>query len=227
VPRLIDAVRAAGFDLDGTLIDTVPDLACAANATLAALGMRTLPETDFPAFVGAGVEQLVLRALEASAGRAPGPTALAQASTLFRAHYRQQLFRRSRVYPGVAGGLHALAVAGLQLCCVTNKAAEFAVPLLESAGLRQYFALILTPGHEAERKPSPALLLSACERLRIGPPQLLYIGDSRTDIVAARTAGCRTASVSYGYNSPDVLAQLKPDAIIASLADLPALQLPA
>jgi len=227
MPGLTEAVRAAGFDLDGTLIDTAADLAAAANSMLAQLGMPTLPEADIPPFIGAGIERLILQALAASARRAPTPAEQTQGLALFRAHYARQLYARSRVYPGVEAGLRALAAAGMPLSCVTNKAAEFTGPLLDAAGLKPYFALVLTPGCEADRKPSPALLLAACAQLHIAPRELLYVGDSRADILAARAAGCRTVSVSYGYNSRDVLAQLNPDAIIASLADLSALQLPA
>jgi len=218
--------RAAAFDLDGTLIHTMPDLAAAVNLMLGSLGERELPESRVRAFVGGGVELLVQRALaESLNGQAPHEAQSSAALTLFGRLYSQALFKRSRIYPGVDRALRSLAEAGVSLCCVTNKSSRFALPLLELAGLSGLFAFTLCADRPQDRKPGPQLLLSACSRLRISPAQLLYVGDSRVDIAAARAAGCRIVAVSYGYDTPELLENAQPDGIVDTLADLPTLRL--
>jgi phosphoglycolate phosphatase len=185
------------------------------------LGADTLPELRIRALIGNGVDQLVLRALtESLGGRVPHAAQCSAALSLFGRLYGQRLFERSRIYPDVTRALQALTDAGITLCCVTNKASTFALPLLTAARLRQFFAFTLSPGCEEDRKPSPKLLLAACSRLGVAPAEMLYVGDSRTDIVAARAAGCRAVAVSYGYNHGLPLDEIRPDGIVASLTEL-------
>lgn len=225
--RLTGAARAIAFDLDGTLIDSAPDLAAAANRMLAHLGLQALPETGIPALIGDGVDQLVSRVLDASAGPRPAPPGqVAKARALFYRLYGEHLFERSRVYPGVRAGLAALREAGFSLCCVTNKAACFALPLLEAAQLAAHFAFTLCPEAEEDRKPSPRLLLAACRRLGVAPTELLLVGDSRTDVGAARAAGCAVVAVDYGYHR-GAQQDLGADAQIGSVTDLLTLTAPA
>ncbi|MBV9695365.1 MAG: HAD-IA family hydrolase, partial [Gammaproteobacteria bacterium] len=139
----------------------------------------------------------------------------------FRRAYAAQLFERSQVYPGVQTGLRALQACRLILCCLTNKLADYAEALLQAAGLRTPFALVLTPGIPAERKPSPVLLQRACARLGIDRRQLLYVGDSDLDVRAARAAGCPAIGVSYGYQ-PARLRAAAPDVLLESLLELSA-----
>ncbi len=221
--RLIDRIRAAAFDLDGTLVDSAPDLAAAANAMLKALGNRRLAEYRITALIGDGVDRLVEGVLTTSLRRAPAPAALAAAGTLFRRIYAERLFDRSRVYPGVVQGLGALRKAGIRLCCVTNKHSAFTAPLLDAAGLARRFAFALCADRAEERKPKPDLLLAACARFGIAPAELLYVGDSRADIGAARAAGCPVAAVDYGYNQGRPILAERPDWVITSLAEIAAL----
>lgn len=227
MPPLIASLRAVSFDLDGTLIDSAPDLAAAANAMLAALSMRTLPERRIAALIGDGIDALVLRLLTESVDSPPAHAAQhSEARALFGRLYGQRLYERSRVYPGVPEGLHALSGAGLNLVCVTNKAAEFALPLLKAARLHQWFSFTLCPGDDTDRKPSPKLLLAACACLGIRPAELLHVGDSCADVDAARAAGCSAVAVSYGYDHRGLLDDSKPDAVVGSLVDLFELPLP-
>ncbi|HEY6484391.1 MAG TPA: phosphoglycolate phosphatase [Steroidobacteraceae bacterium] len=200
--KLPDRLRAVAFDLDGTLIDTMPDLAAAVNLMLRMLGARELPETSVRALVGRGVDQLVLQALTESLGTLPShPAQRSAAIALFRRLYAQGLYRRSSVYPGIAQTLRALAGAGLSLCCITNKDSMFAVPLLETAGLSESLAFTLCADRAELRKPRPQLLLAACSRLAIAPAEMLYVGDSGLDMQAAQAAGCPFVAVTYGYGT--------------------------
>ena len=219
--RLIDCIEAVAFDLDGTLIDTAPDLAAAANAMLRILGGRQLPEHRVAALIGDGVDPFVARVLEASGG-ASNPYAARQswANVLFRNLYEQDLFARGRVFPGVAATLQMLEYAELPLCCVTNKESRFALPLLEAAGLRERFAVTACADRPEDRKPSPNQLLAACSQLGVEPANLLYVGDSPSDIAAARAARCRVVAVTYGYSDHDVLADARPDGLLGDLTEI-------
>ncbi|MGH8177951.1 MAG: phosphoglycolate phosphatase [Steroidobacter sp.] len=217
----VDCIEAVAFDLDGTLIDTAPDLGAAANMMLVILGGRPLPEQRIPTFIGAGVGQFVARVLTASLNETtPDPALQASAAALFRNLYAQRLFERSHIYPGVREALLTLQAARLTLCCITNKESRFAGPLLEAAGLRAFFEFTLCADRAEDRKPSPNLLLAACARLGVEPRRLLYVGDSRADIVAARAAGCRVVAVDYGYHHDLSLAETLPEAIVGSLTQI-------
>lgn len=216
--RLVECIEAVAFDLDGTLVDTAPDLAAAANMMLSLLGGRPLPEDCIPALIGDGVDSFVARVLEKSRGRATlDPALRATACTLFTRLYEQHLSDRSRIFPGVVPALEVLGNAGLALCCVTNKESRFALPLLEATGLRDRFATTLCGDRPEDRKPSPNMLRAACDQLGVEPRHLLYIGDSPSDIAAARALKCRVVAVDYGYSAHQALTEARPDCIIGSL----------
>ena len=154
--RLIDCIEAVAFDLDGTLIDTAPDLAAAANSMLRILGGRPLPEHSVAALIGDGLDRFVARVLEESVGASKlDATLQSWAHVLFRNLYEQDLFARGRVFPGVAQTLQVLENAALPLCCITNKESQFALPLLEAAGLRERFPVTVCADRPEDRKPSP------------------------------------------------------------------------
>lgn len=219
LPKLIDRVEAVAFDLDGTLIDTAPDLGAAANMMLIMLGGRPLPEEQVPSMIGAGIDALVMKVL-ASSGIAPEPALHAMAGALFRNLYGQRVFERSRIYPGVVMTLHRLRADGRTLYCVTNKERKFTLPLLESAGLNGFFASVFCADRPEDRKPSPNLLNAACAHACVEPARMLCVGDSRADIAAARSAGCRIVAVEYGYHHGQPLAELRPDGIVSNVEDI-------
>jgi phosphoglycolate phosphatase len=223
MPKLIERIRAAAFDLDGTLVDSAPDLALAANTMLENLGYAPLATRRIEALIGDGIDRLVEGVLIESIDRVAGPAVLAAASSRFRQLYAERLFVRSRVYPGVMAGLRSLRDAGMPACCVTNKHSAFTIPLLDAAGLTSYFAFALCADRAEERKPKPDLLLAASTRIHVAPEEMLYVGDSAADIAAARAAGCPVASVDYGYTDPRRLAEERPDWIIGSITELVAL----
>jgi phosphoglycolate phosphatase len=221
MPKLTERVRAAAFDLDGTLIDTMGDLAAAVNLMLGMLGARELPEPRVRALVGNGVDQFVLRALTESLGNRPTHSAQRSAAlALFRRLYSQRLFKHSRVYPGVVQALRSLAEAGIKLCCITNKDSMFTEPLLREAELGDFFTFTLCADRAEDRKPSPNMLLAACARLGIAPAEMLYVGDTSIDIAAARAAGCPVIAVSYGYGKDHSTTQAKADGFVDRLTDL-------
>jgi len=221
VIKLTDSIEAVAFDLDGTLIDTAPDLTAAANLMLAILGGRPLSERSVAALIGGGIEQLVTSVLRLSRdGAAPDATRLETAAELFRDLYRARLFQRSRIYPGVIESLRALERLGVVTCCITNKESDFALPLIEAAGLGDLIACTLSADRPEDRKPSPNMLLTACARFGIEPPRLLYVGDAQSDVLAARAAGCRVVAVDYGYQDAMLLAAARPDHVARNLTEL-------
>lgn len=216
-------VSAVALDLDGTLIDSVPDLAAAVNATLAGLQQDPLPVEQVRGFIGRGILHLLRAALQEATGEEPGAALLASARAEFAAHYGAGLFHASRVYPGVLAGLEALRAAGFPLVCITNKASQFTLPLLAQAGLAPWFERVISGDTLPVQKPDPGQLLHAAAELTIAPERLLLIGDSFHDLHAARAAGCPMIAVTYGYTDDPLRLAAEADASVASLADVSAL----
>ena len=217
-------IKAVLIDLDGTLLDTVPDLADAANAMLAELGRLTLPADAIRDFVGKGIPNLVGRCLGY-----PGESDAAdarEALAVFRRHYTAVNGRRTRIYPGVLAGLQAMRAAGLKTACVTNKAAAFTEPLLEATGLARLIDMTVSGDTLAEKKPHPLPFLHLCERFGIAPAEALVIGDSRNDVAGARAAGCPVFCVPYGYSEGEDVRDLGADAIVSTLEEAARLVLP-
>jgi phosphoglycolate phosphatase len=224
--KLNERIRAVAFDLDGTLIDTMGDLAASVNLMLGMLGAPELSEARVRTLVGNGVETLVLRAFNDSVGSAATHAAQrAAALALFRRLYSQQLYKRSKVYPGVTAALRSLSDAGISLCCITNKDSTFAEPLLKQAGLSEFFSFTLCADRAEDRKPSPNMLLAACSRLGLAPAEMLYVGDSSMDIAAARAAGSPVVAVSYGYGKDHAggAGAVQPEGRVDDLTELVAL----
>ncbi len=216
---LARGIAAVMIDLDGTLLDTVPDLAAAAERMLAALGLRACSQEDIRRFIGKGIPNLVQRCLEASAGSARAAALQAEALTLYQDFYFEEARRRSAVYPGVIEGLAQLRAMRLRLACVTNKAARFTLPLLEQKGLTPWFELVVSGDTLARKKPDPMQLAHICAEFALAPKAVLLIGDSANDALAARAAGCPVVCVSYGYNEDGDVHNLDCDAIVGSLSE--------
>lgn len=209
--------RAALIDLDGTLLDTAPDLATAANAMLAELGLEPVPESAVRGFIGKGIDNLVLRSLEASAGRPPEEAQLAAARAAFARHYERVNGSASRAYPGAREGLEAMRAMGLRLACVTNKASRFTGPLLTASGLAASFDAVVTSDVVGRRKPDPEVFLYACRALGVEPAEAVVIGDSDNDARGARAAGCAFLLVPYGYREGRDVHEVECDGIVPTL----------
>jgi len=211
------------FDLDGTLVDSARDLACAADDTLAALGQAPIGEPAVRRFVGDGVERLVHRCLTGRLDGEAEPALAARALALFGERYAHHNARHSALYEGARQGLDALRARGTALGCVTNKPARFTEPLLVHMGIRGHFEVVVSGDTTGHRKPHPEPLLHAARALGADPARCLLVGDSDNDVRAARSAGMPVVCVSYGYNQGRDVAASAPDAVIASLAELDAL----
>lgn len=210
--------QAVLIDLDGTLLDTIPDLAAAANAMLAELGAAQLPLADIATFVGKGTEVLVRRCLTDERVRLPADDAgTARALAVFNRHYHAVNGRAARLYPGVLKGLRAFREQGARLAVVTNKPTEFTFPLLESSGLAEWFSVVVCGDTCPRKKPDPLPLLHACELLGCPPGRALAIGDSINDALAARAAGITVLAVPYGYNEGRDIHSLDIDGIVFGL----------
>jgi phosphoglycolate phosphatase len=216
---LARGIAAVMIDLDGTLLDTVPDLAAAAERMLAALGLPLRTQEEIRSFIGKGIPNLVQRCLQASAGDARAEALQAQALALYQDFYFAESGRRTAVYPGVIEGLERFRAMRLRLACVTNKAARFTVPLLEQKGLAPYFELVVSGDTLARKKPDPVQLAHICAAFALAPAQVLLIGDSANDTLAARAAGCPVCCVSYGYSEGGDVHNLDCDAIVSSLSE--------
>ena len=206
-------LKAVLLDLDGTLLDTAGDIAEAANRMRAALGFQPLDPALIKTFVGKGIANLVSKTLKDAVGEV-GPTALKVAVANFERQYEKCFGDTSIPYPGVIDGMNALKDKGLRLACVTNKAAKFTEPLLERTGLKDYFELVVSGDTLAAKKPDPLQLTHAVEFFGAQPAEVLLIGDSVNDAVAARAAGCPVFVVPYGYNEGQELRGLDCDAFI-------------
>jgi phosphoglycolate phosphatase len=217
-------VRAVMIDLDGTLLDTAPDLAAAANAMMRDLGRPALDIATIRAYIGRGVAKLIKRCLagrlDAADDPAPPPAA---ALDSFMHHYRDSNGRHASLYPGVIDGLTQLRAKGLPLACITNKAAAFTLPLLAATGLAVWFDEVVSGDTLPRCKPDPLQLTHVCRRFAVAPGDSVLIGDSVNDVRAARAAGCAVFCVPYGYNEGEDVRSLDCDAIVATLRDAAAL----
>jgi phosphoglycolate phosphatase len=200
--------RAVLIDLDGTLADTAPDLAHAANAVRADAGLPPLPESRIEAFVGKGVDTLLHRALTDDLDGRLDEARFAPAQAAFRAHYHEANGRYSRPFEGALGALGRLRAAGLRVACVTNKAAEFTLPLLASLGATPLLDAVACADEVPRGKPHPDVLLEACRRLGVAPAQAIMVGDSLNDAQAAAAAGCPCLLVRTGYNEGEPIDSL-------------------
>ena len=211
------------IDVDGTLVDSVPDLAYCVDEMMKRLDMPVHGEAKVRNWVGNGVERLVRRALIGQLDGEPDEALYEQAYPVFIELYRDNTSKRSCLYSGVKEGLDYLKSEGYQMGSVTNKAAQFTEPLLRDLGVYDYFSIVISGDTLPQKKPDPAPLLHAAKFFNVRPEQALMIGDSISDVKAARAAGFRIVCMTYGYNHGVDIREAKPDAVMDSMAELPEL----
>ena len=208
------------IDVDGTLVDSVPDLAYCVDEMLKQLGMPTRGEEAVREWVGNGVVRLAERALVNDLNGYPDQALFDKAMPIFNELYAENTSKRSKLYGGVLDGMEFLKSLDLKIGCVTNKAAQFTIPLLKDLGLHDEFEVIICGDTLEKKKPDPAPLLYAAKQLGIKPEDSLMLGDSKSDVKAARAADFAIICVSYGYNHGEDIRHYEPDAVIDSMAEL-------
>jgi len=210
------------FDLDGTLIDSVPDLALAINQMLQTLGRATFEEEVIRQWVGNGAKILVERSLSASHEIDPNldPSLVEHALDIFLQHYQTHLCDRTQPYPHVQESLKELQSWGYTLTIITNKPAQFVEPILKNLALDRFITHYLGGDSLPHKKPHPLPLQHLCKTLNIPLSLAVMIGDSRNDLIAAQNAPMQSIAVTYGYNQGENLADYYPTAIIDNFADI-------
>ena len=219
----IPHVQAVAFDLDGTLVDSVPDLAAAANEMRAVLGMERLPEATVRSYVGDGIAVLVHRALTDNEHGQAELSLFERGSEVFLRYYADHIADQTRPYPETEAGLGLLKSLGIPLAVVTNKSDLLAIKLLKALKLEQYFSIVVGGNTLNVRKPSGEPLRHVAGVLGIQTQNMLMVGDSRNDMLAAKDAGCPVAGVTFGYGDMATLSEneaTKPDWLIGSLVEI-------
>lgn len=208
------------IDVDGTLVDSVPDLAYCTDEMLKQLDMPTRGEANVRNWVGNGVVRLVERALTNDLNGHPEQALFDKAMPIFNALYAENTSKRSKLYPGVREGLDYLKTTGIKIGCVTNKASQFTLPLLKDLGIYDEFEIVICGDTLPKKKPDPLPLLHAAEQLGVEPSKSLMLGDSKSDVKAARAAGFNIICMSYGYNHGEDIRNYDPDVVIDSMESL-------
>jgi len=208
------------IDVDGTLVDSVPDLAYCIDEMMQKLGLQKWGEVKVRHWVGNGIPKLVERALTGELEGRPIKEVFDIAYPIFLDLYEDNTAERSYLYDGVREGLDYLKSQGYQLGCVTNKSEQFTHPLLKVLGIFNDFKIIISGDTLAKRKPAPTPLLYCAEHFNLKPEECLMLGDSVSDVKAARDAGFDIICMSYGYNHGNDIADENPDLVIDSMSQL-------
>lgn len=206
------------FDLDGTLIDSVPDLALAINLALTDLALPICSEEQVRDFVGNGSYVLCQRVLNAITANT-NDINVDKLHDLFLHHYATHSNTHSKPYDGVVDGLNHLAQAGYRLALATNKPAQFVPAILQYFDLAR-FELVVGGDSLPAKKPDPMPLLYICQTLGVQVEHAVMIGDSKNDMLAGKNAGMTTLALTYGYNHGEAIDKTHPDKIFDDFTDL-------
>ena len=215
--NVLAGVRAAIIDLDGTMLDTMPDFHVALNGMLVELKLESIEQQQIALLVGKGSENLIRSVLALQLPGAEVEIRFAAAMDAYQRHYLAINGQHSALYPDVIAGLTAMKAAGLRLACVTNKPIAFTTPLLRMKGLDGFFEVVYGGDSLARKKPDPLPLHTVCADFGLAPAQVVAIGDSSNDAQAARAAGCPVLTVPYGYNHGEAIHKTDSGGIVATL----------
>ena len=216
-------IKAIHFDLDGTLIDSVPDLALAVNEMLEALGRETFSEETIRYWVGNGAKTLVKRALLGTRqieGKDVDEALFRKAHTLFLDAYTKHLCEATRPYPGVIETLTALKARGYRLSIITNKPQQFVAPILEGLGFWGLIEHFLGGDSLPMKKPDPLPLHHMCKMMGVRIEESIMVGDSKNDILAANACGMQSIGVAYGYNYGEDIRTYNPTVVVESFKEI-------
>ncbi|KUJ00752.1 phosphoglycolate phosphatase [Vibrio sp. MEBiC08052] len=217
-----EPIQLIVFDLDGTLLDSVPDLAVAADQAVRALGYPGVSEAQVRDYVGNGADVLIGRALSQSLTVDPSlsPELMQDARKRFDGYYEATGHRLSHLYPGVKETLEQLYQAGFTLAIATNKPSRFVPDILQQHGISHYFKEVIGGDRFEKKKPDPMALEWLLTTYNCQPQQMLMVGDSKNDILAAQRAGCRSFGLTYGYNHGEPIADSNPDYVADQINQL-------
>jgi len=200
------------FDLDGTLVNTLEDIADSVNYTLGHLGHEPISLDAVRQYVGDGIETLMARALRER--KEP----LAEAVAVYKEHHRRHLVVRSSLYPSVRETLEYFK--DLPMAVISNKTMEFVGPLIDRLGISRYFKLVIGADHGLPLKPAPDAIQLILSKFTVPKDRAVMIGDGTTDVRAGKAAGIITCSVTYGFRSEAELRKAGPDHVIHAFEDL-------
>ena len=206
---------AVVFDLDGTLLDTLPDIATSCNHALQQFGLPTLPEEQIRGYVGDGAITLISRATRLS----DDDPLLHKVFAAYMQHYVEHPIEKTRWMPHATETIAMLAPLPLAIC--TNKPRTIVDRILRTLGAADRFVVVVGEGDVARSKPAPDALLLVAEKLAVAPQQLVMVGDGPQDVLCGKSVGARTIAVTGGFASTDVLRTLEPDVLLDSLAEVP------
>jgi phosphoglycolate phosphatase len=215
-----DKLKAIAFDLDGTLIDSAPDLTAATQDALKELSLPSCSEQQVRSWIGNGAKVLMQRALTHSLSEPVSQDVLDNAMPVFMRHYEANLQQHSQLYPGVLEVLARLSELGYSMAVVTNKPHRFAVPLLAAFNIGHHFTEVLGGDSLEKMKPDPLPLTHLLAKWQLAPEALLMVGDSKNDILAAKAAGISSIGLTYGYNYGEDIGLSSPDAVCEQFCDI-------
>ena len=215
-------LRAVLFDMDGTLVDTLPDIAAAVNAALVGLGLNALDQARIATLIGNGPRALSRRALEAQPGLPAAEIERLVEPLLagYAGNYATQAGKAGRLFPGTLEGLVELSARGFKLGVVTNALQHLAETVLARFGIAGHLQLVIGGDKVTRAKPHPEPLWAACNAFEVAPDEALMVGDSINDVAAARAAGCAIVCVPHGYDQGQPVSELGCD-VLDSLTSLP------
>jgi len=232
----LQSIQGVAFDLDGTLVDSAPGLTAAVDSALYALELPQAGEARVVTWIGNGADVLMERAFNwsrqeraiqrAAQGKpdieehVPQEEQIRMLRKLFNRYYEDTVEEGSFLFPDVADTLAVLHAQGLPLALVTNKPTPFVAPLLEALDIAQFFFFVVGGDDVVNKKPHPEPLLLVCKKLNIQPHELLFVGDSRNDILAAKAAGSVSVGLTYGYNYGEAITLSEPDLVFDHFKDL-------
>jgi len=215
--------KVIGFDLDGTLVNSLPDLALSVNSALAEFGFPAAPEELVLTWIGNGADVLIAKGVAwatAQTNKTLTDDEIAQLKVRFNHFYGENICNVSRLYPNVKETLEQLKAQGFKLAVVTNKPTQHVLPVLKAFHIDHLFEETLGGQSLPAIKPHPGPLYYLCGKFGVYPHQLLFVGDSRNDIIAAHSAGCAVVGLTYGYNYNIPIADSHPDWVFDDFAEI-------